>query len=76
MTFKELKFNSKYIKFALNKITNPKINNIKNISNKNISNKDINKNKILFNISNKEQLSMYIKGLNSINKYLRDSISN
>jgi hypothetical protein len=81
MTNKELIDNKRYINLLVNKIKNFKKNfnpDIKNISfislkNKDISNKNYKKN--LLNISNKQKMSIYLKGLNVINKHLKNIIS-
>jgi Mitochondrial ribosomal protein (VAR1) len=54
----------------LNKITNVSVNS----ANKNISNKDYKKN--LLKLSNKKQISIFIEGLNVINKHLNKVILN
>jgi Mitochondrial ribosomal protein (VAR1) len=79
MTFKEWNDNKEFINLSIKNLTKtikPKIKNIKNISlnKKNSLNKDYNKK--LINISNKQHISIYLKGLNSINKHLNNIISN
>jgi len=81
MTNKELIDNKRYINLLVNKIKNfkkkfnPDIKNINFISlkNKYISNKNYKQN--LLNISNKQKMSIYLKGLNVINKHLKNIIS-
>jgi hypothetical protein len=83
MTSKELINNEKYIKLAVNKI--------KNLTNLSLKNKNLphmrtyevkanngmyNKTNNNSNLSNKHKMSIYLKGLKIINKYLTNIISN
>jgi hypothetical protein len=63
-------YNNNLKNYDLKKITNVSVNS----ANKNISNKDYKKN--LLKLSNKKQISIFIEGLNVINKHLNKVISN